>query len=249
MQQHAILRNMSSPTDHGRPRATDRGLALVRVVADHPDGITLADAARAVELTPSTALRQLRSLESAGFAARTHDGRFVPGAELLRIARGLSATATLPRLAQSVLTGLSVATGESAYLAEPVDPRDAVYSAMEPGTHAVRHVSWLGQRVPRRGTAAGAALVGRVDADGVVVRCGAVEHHVTAVSAPVRDTNGAIVAAISVVGPSFRLDGHGLVAARSDVARAAALLSSLAAAPTPTGARSRSARTARTPES
>jgi DNA-binding IclR family transcriptional regulator len=249
MQQHAILRNMSSPTDHGRPRATDRGLALVRVVADHPDGITLADAARAVELTPSTALRQLRSLESAGFAARTHDGRFVPGAELLRIARGLSATATLPRLAQSVLTGLSVATGESAYLAEPVDPRDAVYSAMEPGTHAVRHVSWLGQRVPRRGTAAGAALAGRVESDGAVVRSDAVEDGVTAVSAPVRDMHGDVVAALSVVGPSFRLEGQALSDARVAVISAAELLSSLAVAPAPPTARSRSARTARNRES
>ncbi|MFM8312221.1 MAG: helix-turn-helix domain-containing protein, partial [Ilumatobacteraceae bacterium] len=87
---------------HATPRATDRGLSLLRVVADaaaeQPPGVSLADAARAVELTPSTALRQLRSLEAAGFAARDHDGRYVPGPELLRIARSLATTATLPRL-------------------------------------------------------------------------------------------------------------------------------------------------------
>ncbi|MBU6316397.1 MAG: helix-turn-helix domain-containing protein, partial [Acidobacteria bacterium] len=105
----------------GQPRATDRGLALLRVVADHPDGIALADAARAVELTPSTALRQLRSLESAGFASRDTEGRFMPGPELLRIARSLAGAATLPRLAEAPLLALAEATGESAYLAEVAD--------------------------------------------------------------------------------------------------------------------------------
>jgi DNA-binding IclR family transcriptional regulator len=246
MQQHAILRNMSMTSEAGRPRATDRGLALLRVVADHPSGIVLADAARAVELTPSTTLRQLRSLESAGFATRTDDGRFVPGPELLRIARSLAASAALPRLAESVLAALSASTGESAYLAEPSSSTNAVYSAMEAGTHAVRHVSWLGQRVPRRGTAAGAALAGKVDADGTVVKCDAVEDGVTAVSAPVYDANGAIVGALSVVGPSFRLVGPALRDARAAVAGEALTLSRLAGARAPGASRSRSGRAART---
>jgi IclR family acetate operon transcriptional repressor len=244
MQHRAILRNMSDAPTNGRPRATDRGLALLRVVADHPTGIALADAARAVELTPSTALRQLRSLESAGFAARDDEGRFVPGGELLRIARTLASRAALPRLAEPVLAALSELTGESAYLAEPFDARHAEYAAMEPGTHAVRHVSWLGQRVTRRGTAVGAALAGQVEADGVVVKSDAVEDGVTAISAPVRGATGDIVAALSVVGPSFRLTGPALKVARDAVARQARDLSALAGAPA--AARSPRTRTART---
>jgi DNA-binding IclR family transcriptional regulator len=247
MQQHAILRNMTDAPSNGRPRATDRGLALLRVVADHPGGIGLADAARAVELTPSTALRQLRSLESAGFAARDDDGHFVPGGELLRIARSLASTAALPRLAEPVLAALANLTGESAYLAEPIDGRYAVYAAMEPGKHAVRHVSWLGQRVARRGTAVGAALAGNVEPDGTVVRTDAVEDGVTAVSAPVHGVNGEVVGAISVVGPSFRLIGPALDLARDAVARQARTLSSMAGAPV--AARSPRVRTARTRES
>lgn len=236
---------MTSTPPNGRPRATDRGLALLRVVAEHPDGIGLADAARAVELTPSTALRQLRSLESAGFAARHADGRFTPGPELMRIARSLSTAVALPRLAEPVLTDLAESTGESAYLAEPVDSRRAVYVAMVPGTHAIRHVSWLGQHLPRRGTAVGAALAGRIDDDGVVVRTDAVEPGVTAVSAPVYGSDGATLAALSLVGPSFRLTGAALTAARSHLARCAAALSAAAGAPVRAAAGSRSARTAR----
>lgn len=199
-------------------------MALLRVVADRTDGVTLAEAARAVDLTPSTALRQLRSLESAGFARRNDDGQYVPGPELLRIARALSSEVLLPRLAEPILQGLAHTTGESAYLAEAADARFAVYSAMHPGLHAVRHVSWLGQRVPRRATAVGAALAGRVDADGTVARSDAVEAGVMAVSAPVFDATGAVVAAVSVVGPAYRVSRNE-PAIRAAVAEAASSLS------------------------
>ena len=240
-----MVKAPSETSLNGRPRATDRGLALVRVVAAHPLGIALADAARAVDLTPSTALRQLRSLESAGFAERLPDGLFVPGSELLRIARSLAASAALPRLAEPMLAALAEHTGESAYLAEPIDGRHAVYAAMEPGTHAVRHVSWLGQRVSRRGTAVGAALAGRVEADGTVVRRDAVETGVTAVSAPVFDAGGQVAAALSVVGPSYRLVDDALLRARTLLAAQARALSALAGAPVPPASRSPRGRTAR----
>jgi DNA-binding IclR family transcriptional regulator len=150
-------------------------------------------------------------------------------------------------LAEPVLAALANLTGESAYLAEPIDGRYAVYAAMEPGKHAVRHVSWLGQRVARRGTAVGAALAGNVEPDGTVVRTDAVEDGVTAVSAPVHGVNGEVVGAISVVGPSFRLIGPALDLARDAVARQARTLSSMAGAPA--AARSPRVRTARTRES
>jgi IclR family acetate operon transcriptional repressor len=236
------------PSPHATPRATDRGLSLLRVVADaateQPPGVSLADAARAVDLTPSTALRQLRALEAAGFATRDHDGRYVPGPELLRIARSLATTATLPRLAEPSLRALAERTGESAYLAEPVDGSTATYVAMHEGSHTVRHVSWLGHVVPRRSTAVGAALAGRVDDDGVAMRVAAVEDGTTAVSAPVRDATGAVIAALSVVGPSYRFEGVALRTARTVVATEAEALSRLMGAPTAAVRRTTHARTA-----
>jgi len=230
------------------PRATDRGLSLLRVVADAATGITLADAARSVDLTPSTALRQLRALEAAGFAARADETLWVPGPELLRISRNLASEASLPRLAAEPLRALAEATGESAYLAEPHDATTARYTAMHQGSHTVRHVSWLGHEITRRGTALGAALAGKVDATtGVAERVNAVEDGTTAVSAPVRDASGSIVAAVSVVGPSYRFTGKVLAAARTAVSREAAALSRLAGAPTTAGARTPRGRVARNP--
>lgn len=227
-QDFATLCNMPQGASPDTPRATDRGLSLVRSIADNPQGLTLADLARNVELSPSTTLRQVRALEAAGFAMRRSDGAWVPGAELLRLARSLTAHATLPRLAEPVLATLADATGESAYLAEPVDASAAVYVAMESGRHSIRHVSWLGHTISRAGTALGRALVGDVDDDGVAVKTDAVEQGITAVSAPVRDAADAIVGALSVVGPSFRLVDARLAEARSQVATHAVMLSRLA---------------------
>jgi urocanate hydratase len=220
MQQCVILCNVpQGPAS--TPRATDRGLSLLREIADHPDGMALSELARAVELSASTALRQLRALEAAGFAQRNADGDWEPGPELLRIARNLVASATLPRLAGPVLAAIASSTGESVYLAQPADGGDAVYVAMEAGSYAIRHVSWLGRTVPRRGSAVGRALAGRVDGDGVVVVEDAVEPGVTAVAAPVHGPDGGIDAALSLVGPTFRLTGEALSAARREIAAGA----------------------------
>jgi DNA-binding IclR family transcriptional regulator len=206
-------------------QAADRGLSLLRVVADHTDGITLSDAARTVDLAPSTALRHLRALEATGFVnRRADDGRFEPGPELFRIARALVTAASLPRRAEPLLAELAATTGESAYLAEPLDRAHAVYTCLAEGHHAIRHVSWLGHQISRRDTAVGAALAGRTDDDGVAVRVDAVEAGITAVSAPVRSADGRVVAAISIVGPSFRLQGEVLARTRRAVLGTAARL-------------------------
>ena len=206
------------------PRATDRGLSLLVQVADHPEGLPLAELARRVELSNSTALRQLRALEAAGFARRRDDGNWGPGPTLLRIARDLSRQATLPNLAAPILAELAADLGESAYLAER-DGERAVYVAMQAGTHAVRHVSWLGESVPLHGTAVGAALRGQVDDDGVSVREDAVEPGVVATAAPIVDAQGRVVAALSVVGPSYRITGELLTTVRRLVSAQAQILS------------------------
>jgi len=226
MQQCVMLRNMSQ-APVATPRATDRGLSLLRQIADHPAGMPLSELAREVGLNASTALRQLRSLEAAGFAVRRDDGDWEPGPELLRIARNLVTSATLPRLAAPVLIEIASSTGESVYLAEPVDGSAAVYVAMEAGSYAIRHVSWLGRTIPRRGSAVGRALAGRVDPDGAVVVDDAVEPGVTAVAAPIATATGEVVAALSLVGPTFRLTGPPLDAARQAVTAGAARLQSL----------------------
>ncbi len=208
-------------TEASQPRATERGLALLSIVGDNPAGISLADAARASELLPSTALRQLRSLAAMEFAVQREDGKWAPGPEILRLARALIDYATVGNLSRTTLAELAATTGESAYIAELQSPTTATYVAMEQSRHALRHVSWLGQSLNCKTTAVGAALRGKVDSDGVVVRHDAVEIGVTAISAPIRGQGTTILAAVSVVGPTYRLEAFGLPKARVLVAAAA----------------------------
>jgi DNA-binding IclR family transcriptional regulator len=83
----------------------------------------------------------------------------------------------------------------------------------------VQTAGWAGRTIPRRGTALGAALRGDVDARGYVARAGAVEPEVTSVAAPVFGADGEIVAALSVLVPTYRasarkVQSHGRAVAR-----------------------------------
>ncbi len=208
-----------------RPRSSDRVLQLLCVVGGAAHGLSLTEAATRVGLVPSTALRQLRSLEASGLLIRSDlDQLYRPGPALVKLSRTVFAGHSLAGAAQPFLESLARATGESAYLAIGEAGGKAVYVATAPGEHALRHNGWLGRAFHSAGTAAGAALRGRTDSDGAVARVGKLEPGITAVGASVRAPSG-VVAAINVVGPSFRLEGRQLEGIRRAVVAAAAQLS------------------------
>jgi urocanate hydratase len=197
-------------------RSVERALRLLVVAAESDEGIGLVEASRAVQLAPSTVTRMLRTLESSGFVQRRDDGNYVAGAELIRLGALHSSESPLQRLAQPYLEQLAATTGESCYLAVPLDHEWATYVRMSPSSRAVRHVGWLGRRIPRTGSAVGAALDGRVGARGAAIVHAGVEADTTAIAVPIR-SNGTIVAAVNVVGPIFRMNR----AAQHDIEAAA----------------------------
>ena len=207
---HGTGEHSSGEPSSGEPgsiRSVERALRLLTVIAEAgPDqGIGLLEAARAASLAPSTTSRILRTLEACGFITRRGDGSFGAGTEMARLA-GLQATVDpLERIVQPLLDELAQLTGESSYLAVPIDEHTAVYARQAPSPHAVRHVSWLGRTLPRAGTALGAALAGQVDVRGVAVVEGGVEAGTVAVATPI-SRDGQVIGAINVVGPSFRMN-------------------------------------------
>jgi DNA-binding IclR family transcriptional regulator len=202
----------------------ERALELLEAVARSRRGERLSDLARATSVPTSTALRLLRTLEGARFVRRDELGAFHPGSGLLALA---AAVDELP-LVQSAgphLRALVDELGETANLAVLDENGDALYISQVQGPHAIRYASWRGRRVPGRVSAIGLALHGKAGAAGHVLRRDAVEAGVTAVAAPVRGPSGAIVAALSVTGPTFRLDDTAGAAACEAVAREAAAFS------------------------
>jgi DNA-binding IclR family transcriptional regulator len=94
--------------------------------------------------------------------------------------------------------------GESAYLSVEGHGGTALYISIVEGTHSVRHASWVGRTVPLDKSAAGHALCGRVPEQGYVMVERGVEADVTAIACPIY-SEARIVAALSLVIPSYRL--------------------------------------------
>ncbi|MBG6083892.1 IclR family transcriptional regulator [Zhihengliuella flava] len=192
-------------------RTVDRALALLGAVCD-AGSLSLAEAARQTGLSASTALRLLRTLESSGFVRKQDDAGYLPGMRIVQLGAQALSHESLVSLAAGPLRRLVAETGESAYLSVPASgalaDQHSIYIAMEEGTHSVRHASWVGRSIPLGGTAVGAVLRGQTPSAGYVVVDRGVEKDVTAIAAPVVVGDGdeaRIVAALSVVVPTYRI--------------------------------------------
>jgi urocanate hydratase len=144
-----------------------------------------------------------------------------------------SAMRSLPvhDLADEHLRALTAATGESAYLLIPSEPRFAVYVRQCESPSSVRYASWLGRAIPLSGTATGAAFRGELAEGGYATARDAIEPDTATAAAPVIDASGEIHAVISVIAPSFRVDDDQLRAIGELVAEHGRALSAQLGAP------------------
>lgn len=201
-------------------RTVERALQLLGAVCD-AGAVSLAEVSRGTDLSASTALRLLRTLESSGFVRKDQDGEYRPGLRLVQLGAQALSHESLIHLAVPALQRLVDATGESAYLSvrghQGTGIDHAVYLAIVEGTHSVRHASWVGRSVPLEGSSLGVVFAGKTPASGYVVSDRGVEADVTAIAAPLQQLGapGAIgqtgpLAAISVVAPSYRMTPEGV---------------------------------------
>lgn len=198
-------------TQHASPsstRAVERALGLLTQVCAEGT-ISLTDCARRVDLPTSTALRLLRTLESADFVARDQRGFFRAGARLIQLGAAALGRQSLVVMAEPALHRIVAETGESAYLSVLGPGQTALDVGMVEGTHAVRHTSWVGRTVTLQGSAVGTALCGRVPPEGYVAQSSTLEPDVTTIAAPIWRPGG-IAGAVSLVGPAYRLDDEKL---------------------------------------
>lgn len=184
-------------------RTAERALSLLSVVCEH-GSVTLGDAAKAVNLSASTAMRLLRTLESTNFVRRDDDGTYLPGAAVLQLGvLALSQESLIP-LCQEPMARIVEHTGESAYLSIPASGEQGLYIAIVEGTHSVRHANWVGRKFPLTMSAAGRAMKGGTGPEGYCVVSAGVERDITAVAVPIQ-VGKKVVGALSVVVPSYRI--------------------------------------------
>jgi DNA-binding IclR family transcriptional regulator len=215
------LNDSSETAGQSVPRSIARVFDLFETVVAR-GSCTLTEAAAEVDLTPTTARRYLQALAARGYIERNVDGAYTAG-PAMRVLAGArddgDEIAALARCAQPHLERLASAAGESVYLGV-VDDDSIVYVATAQTARAIRHVGWIGQRLPHEHTAIGAALA----APGMpVFRSGGLEADISAVShgllGPWEGT-----AAISIVGPTHRFDDESIPRFETALVRAVGAL-------------------------
>ncbi len=138
---------------------SDRVLAVLLELAEHPGGITLDDLAQRVNGSKPTVHRALGSLRKAGLANQSARGVYELGDEFLRLAyRYQDARPDSARI-DPVLRELAGEFGETAHFAI-LDGADVVYRAkVDPPVGAIRLTSTIGGRNPAYCTAVGKLLL------------------------------------------------------------------------------------------
>ncbi|MEU4550311.1 IclR family transcriptional regulator [Nonomuraea dietziae] len=152
----------SSPeTARGEDRlvGSDRVLVVLRVLAEHPEGIGLEEMAKAVGSPKPTAHRALAALRRAGFASQDGRGRYVLGDDFLRLAFAHHEARPDHVRIRPALERLAARFGETAHYAV-LDGREVVYRAkVDPPSGAVRLTSTVGGRNPAHNTGVGKLLL------------------------------------------------------------------------------------------
>jgi len=217
-------------------QAVDRAaMLLVDVItADQP--LTFTELQHRSGLAKSTLSRMLTSLERHELVARSDDGTLRAGAVLTRFAHSDRPYDDLIELAGPHLRALSDATGETVNLAVRVGFEVEQIAQLD-STYLMGNVNWVGMRVPLHCTALGKVFLaaGAPLPDGRLARRTAstittrsaldteleqvrvrgwaladseLEPGLVALAAPVRASDGVVVAALSVSGPSIRITGE-----------------------------------------
>lgn len=134
-----------------------RGLAVIRAFdADHPR-MSLADVARATDLTRATARRFLMTLEHLGYV-RSVDHEFSLTPRVLELGVSYLSALSLPEVAQPHLEALSRDVGESSS-ASVLDGGDIVYVARVPARRIMSVSITIGSRFPAYATSMGRVLL------------------------------------------------------------------------------------------
>lgn len=254
---------MKSPTG---TQAVDRAASLLREVVDSRDPVTFTALASSTGLAKSTTSRLLVALERNGLVRRDANGAFGAGEVFVRFAWRGDGEAALVELARPFLDELGRRTGETINLGVPHGSMVEQVAQVD-SRYLLGATNWLGRPVPLHCTALGKVLVafgaaelppGRLERRtprtvtsraaleaelaevrrlGWAATVEELEPGLVAVAAPVHRSIGTVAAAMSVSGPSSRLDAGRLAGVAAEcVAQANALSAQLGHRPRREGA-------------
>lgn len=176
---------------------------MLDALGERPLG--LAELVEATGLPRATAHRLAVALEAHGLVRRDREGRFALGTRLVALGRQAAQAVPLTDAAREALEALRDETGESVQLYVREGDRRVCVAALE-SPHGLRTIVPAGAVLPL-GVGSAGRLLGddpRERARPWIETVGEREAGVASVSAPVRDADGEVVAAVSVSGPIER---------------------------------------------
>jgi DNA-binding IclR family transcriptional regulator len=213
-----------------------RAVTILRIFTENEPSLTVGEIARRLDLHKSTVSRILSTLADEGLVWHdTATGRYSLGLGLVELAGVALGQIDVRSASMPHIERLANLTGETVTVCV-LREREAVTVAHVASRHSVRHVSWIGRRLPLRTTAAGkvflAALATRGQAwmtppetgnfdrteilpamaseyrvirkRGIAMEVDEFEVGSVAIAAAIQDATGAVVAAVSIGGPTER---------------------------------------------
>src|SRR5262245_38073016 len=127
----------------------------------------VVEVAQLLERPKSTTSRWLSEMEHAGFLEReAASGRYRISMRLAALGQVARQSTSVQRLARPALEALTAETGETSNLVV-LSGREAVNIEMVESPRPVKHVGWVGRRLPLHATAAGKALLAWLPANEV----------------------------------------------------------------------------------
>ncbi len=138
---------------------SERVLAVLVELAEHPEGISLDEIARRVSGSKPTVHRALASLRKAGLATQSGRGVYELGDEFLRLAFRFQDARPEATRVEPLLRELAETFGETAHYAVLDGPQVVYRAKVDPPSGAVRLTSTIGGRNPAHSTAVGKLLM------------------------------------------------------------------------------------------
>jgi DNA-binding IclR family transcriptional regulator len=134
-------------------------MAVLTLFSETRRELGVTEAAALLGRAKSTTSRWLTAMEDAGFLDRAGgEGRYRLAMRLAALGQLARQSTSLQQLARPRLEALAAATGESANLVV-LDGAFAVNVELVESPRPIKHVGWLGRRLPLHATAAGKALL------------------------------------------------------------------------------------------
>ncbi|MEI6448603.1 MAG: helix-turn-helix domain-containing protein [Actinomycetes bacterium] len=182
----------------------EHGIAVLELFGAGGGGLSLEDIVARSGLPPGLVGRILTALAGFGLLVPCSDGTYGLGRRLLGLASRVGWVEGLQLEARPILTRLRDSSGETASLLLE-DAGQALYLDQVESHFDLRCRGWVGRRVRLEGTSVGAAFA---DPSRAHIVPDAVEKGVTAIACA---ADGVVPAVgVNVIGPTWRLQEHGL---------------------------------------